>query len=360
MTLKVLVIGAGGVGVLTAYSLFHRAKCEVSLVVRSDYEKAVQDGYEIDSCDYGQIHNWKPHHLYRSIEEASASGQFFDYLVVTTKNIPDGPSPVRKFIEPVLKSCFENWDPKTGKSLNVFLVQNGIDIELEIIDLLKADHLCSDGVHGPKVTLLSGVQMIGSTKIGNCQILHKGQDYLIMGAFDPKDTLAISKVAEFKDLYWNEGKNHFELDENVKWSRWRKLVYNATINPLTAIVGLDFTRTLLFGFDGSTEFGILRPAMKEILAIAKSDGHIIPEEVMDYMIDCDRTMVYKPSMMVDVEKTQLMELEVILGNPLKVAAQNKVPCPNLTLLYNIGKIIQGRTKEKIGMITFNEKTGNLE
>ena len=361
-----LVIGSGGVATITALSLDKRGKSDVTMIVRSDYNTAVEDGYTIDSCDYGKIKGWRPTKICKTVEESVSNGEFYDYVLVTTKNIPDGPTPVAKILEPVVQESFKSWKnfdekERENKVLTIIMIQNGIDIETEVYELLKADHLVADGIHGPKVVVLSGVQMIGSTRTAPATISHKGQDYLILGAFDQSDELAKAKVLEFKDIYLNEGHNAVEIDEKVRWSRWRKLIYNATINPLTAIVCLDFTRTLMFGApDKATANQILKPAMREILAIAKAEGHIIGEEVMDIMIDGDRKLIYKPSMMVDTERDQLMEIEVILGNPIRTAKKLDVPTPYLSMLYNIAHIIQMRNKEKMGMITLDEETITLK
>lgn len=67
--------------------------------------------------------------------------------------------------------------------------------------------------------------------------------------------------------------------------------------------------------------------MGEIRAIAKADGHILTEEDEDYMIDSDGEVYYKPSMLVDVEKGNLMEMEVILKAPLDVAKSTMFQLP---------------------------------
>ena len=361
-----LVVGSGGVATITALSLDLKQKSNITMIVRSDYDQAVKEGYSIKSCDYGDFKGWRPTNIFKSVEESVANGEFYDYVLITTKNIPDGPTPVKKILEPVVQNCFKSWlkfpeEVRKDKALSIILIQNGIDIENEVYDLLKSDHLIADGVNGPKVALLSGVQMIASTRTAPATIDHKGQDYLILGAFDNKDELSKQKVLEFRDIYLNEGKNVVEIDDKVRWSRWRKLVYNATINPLTAIVCLDFTRTLMFsGPNEATEFELLRPAMKEILAIAKAEGYIIDEEVMTFMIEGEKQVFYKPSMMVDTERNQLMEIEVILGNPIRTAKKLGVPTPYLSMLYNIAHIIQMRNKEKLGLIKVDEATSTMQ
>ncbi|SCU92715.1 LANO_0E01860g1_1 [Lachancea nothofagi CBS 11611] len=351
-----LVIGAGGVGVITTYSLFNAGLSEVSLVVRSDYEHVTKHGYSIDSCDYGTIANWRPHGVFKTAEDASTSGHFFDYVVVTVKNIPDGPKSgaVHEIVRPVVES---NHQLDASRITCIVLIQNGLDIEKELLEHFDQ--------HSYNLVLLSGVQLIGSTKNGPGNVVQKGQDRLSVGPFDATDLTATECAKKFVKLYSNEGHNIVEIESDVKHSRWRKLLYNAVVNPTTALAQLDATRCLKFSKDKtSTENCIWRPGMYEIIAIAASEGVIIDPKEMDFFLDFTRRILYKPSMCIDYEKGQLMELEVILGNPLKVANRNGVPAPTLTILYHLMTILQGKIKESKGLLHFDEEkmdtTSDLE
>lgn len=61
-TQKVLVVGAGGVGTMAAVALERSGMASVTAVLRSNYEKVVRDGFEIDSVNHGKLSNWKPTH----------------------------------------------------------------------------------------------------------------------------------------------------------------------------------------------------------------------------------------------------------------------------------------------------------
>lgn len=346
-----LVVGAGGVGVATAYSLSHSGQSVVSLVVRSDFNHVLENGYQLDSRDYGIVKNWRPDNLFQSAVDAAQSGMFFDYVVVTVKNVPDGPSygKVSEIIRPIVES---NRKISRDRLTNILLVQNGIDIEKELLESFTEVQY--------NLSLLSGVQMIASTKIGPGIIQQKGQDSLSVGPFNPDDLNAVSAAHKFVSIYNNEGCNHVQYDPEVRKSRWNKLLYNATINSTTAIVGLDAVRCLEFGEDRKgTEMHILRPAMKEIIAIAASEGIIVEEKQIDHFISIGRRLVYKPSMCIDNEKRQLMEIEVILGNPVKIAEKNGVAVPTLTILYHLMTLLQAKIKETKGLLTFDEKVLKL-
>ncbi|CEP62553.1 uncharacterized protein LALA0_S05e08196g [Lachancea lanzarotensis] len=347
-----LVIGAGGVGVITTYSLFNAGLSEVSLVVRSDYDHVVEHGYSIDSCDYGIVENWKPHHLFRTATDAAKSGYFFDYIVVTVKNIPDGPKSgtVHEIVRPVILS---NHQINAARTTSVVLIQNGLDIEKELFEHFDPNHY--------KLALLSGVQLIGSTKVSTGKVVQIGQDRLSVSPFDSKDEAALEQAKLFASIYSNEGQNEVKFENNARHTRWKKLLYNAVVNTTTALAQLDATRCLKLSKNGtSTEQNLWVPGMMEIIAIAASEGVVVEPREMDFFLNFTKTYIYKPSMCVDYEKGQLMELEVILGNPLKIAEKNGVPAPTLFVIYQLMTILQGKTKERRGLIRFNETTKEVE
>lgn len=323
MKSKIALIGSGGVGTIAAYGLELNGKSAVTAVVRSDYERVKNRGYTIDSCDYGQVEGFRPTNVVNSLEKAAEYGPF-EYIVVTTKNLPDI-SKVEDLVAPLVS------DEST-----VLLLQNGVEIGAPLIKKF------------PKNVILSGVSMISSTNHGG-SIHHEGKDSIKIGYFNnpnlsPESQRAASE--KFIELYANKH-NECVYDEDVKFTRWRKLVYNATLNSVCTLTGVDVGRLELFGGTDS----IVRQAMKEVLAIAKSEGVIIGEEVMDVMLRSDDGVYYAPSMLVDLRKGNYIESEVIMGNAVRTAQKNGVECPIMTLVYNLLCVIQMRTKEKNGLVT---------
>lgn len=57
---RILIVGTGGIGTVSAYSLEKGGQAEVTAVMRSNYEAAMKDGIDIDSVQYGQVKGWKP------------------------------------------------------------------------------------------------------------------------------------------------------------------------------------------------------------------------------------------------------------------------------------------------------------
>ncbi|GME69652.1 unnamed protein product [[Candida] boidinii] len=317
---KVLLIGMGGVGTIAAYALEYGGKAEVTAVLRSDYDLLKEKGFEINSVDYGHIPVFRPTNIVKSIGEANEKFGPFDYAVFTTKCIPDV-NP----IEPLIKEAYVK-----GKT-SIVLLQNGFGIENDTLEDI------------PEATVISGVTMISST-LYHGVVQHVGEDLLKFGLFNTKASNAAEQKAlceKFVELYSND-KNQCSYDDDVKFTRWRKLVYNATLNSTCAITNLDTGRIELFGGNGT----IIKPAMAEVIAIAKSDGVDLPAGIDDFMIRSDDPNYYAPSMLVDLRKGNFIEYQVILGNALKVAKKNNVPTPTLTVLYNLLHLIQMRTMEE--------------
>lgn len=205
----------------------------------------------------------------------------FDYIVITTKDLPDCGSPI---INQVSRAV-------TPGITVIVLIQNGLNIERPWLERF------------PKNIVLSGINMIGSKEAAPGVIDHTARDNLSIGAFRNVNVDAGEEqrsTAEFVAMYSAAGKTSCILTLDVGWDRWRKLVYNATFNPLCATTGLDSGSLQLA--DGALTT-LIKPAMMEIVATAAASGHVYAEDVIERMIDEDPIEAhFVPSMLQDVRK----------------------------------------------------------
>jgi 2-dehydropantoate 2-reductase len=280
-----------------------------------------------------------------------ASERQFDYIVCTTKNQPDCPPSLTELIAPAVQP---------GRTV-IVLIQNGLNIEKPIFEAF------------PNNIVLSGVSMIGSHETEPGVIEHDDNDRVLIGPFHNPNLTAESEEAAARDfvrIYSAGGKTDCELQLDVNFARWRKLVYNACLNSICALTGLDTGRIRLA--DGAID-GLVRPAMEEIRAAAKAVGVELPPDVCDFMINIDPiTMYLPPSMLGDMRKVCFLwandrlkakqkeqgnytEFENIVGEPLRVGTALGVPMPTLKVLYHLLQAIQWRTKEVKGKVTIPPK-----
>ncbi|KAF1963661.1 2-dehydropantoate 2-reductase [Byssothecium circinans] len=337
-----LVIGGGSVGTIAALNLDVGGLADVTLVLRSNYDVVNEKGFDIDSCDHGVIKGWRPSIVRNTIPNTRQENlPPYDYIVLATKNIPDIPPTVVDLIAPAL--------PASNTHTTLVLIQNGLNIEKPFLE----SH--------PQTTVLSGVSLIGSAETEKGRIEQDDRDRLLIGAFaNPNiaQTDADKRAEEFVRIYGKGGKTECVLSKDVLHDRWRKLVYNACLNPICAVTGLDTGRIRLA--EGAVE-GLVKPAMREIVEAAKrSAGVTLAEDVVDYMIEVDKLELYlSPSMLADVRKGNFIEFENLLGEPLREGKKAGVAMPTLEALYQIAKAVQWRTKEAWGLVEIpaGEKKG---
>jgi 2-dehydropantoate 2-reductase len=292
--IKVLVIGGGGVGTMAAYALESAGEAEVTMVLRSNFNAVKQNGFTIDSIQHGHdITGWRPSHLIEkvpSITDVAAAP--FDYVIVATKNIPD----VKPTVVDIVKEAV------TPSKTSILLLQNGLNIEKPVISRF------------PDNVVLSGVSLISTTETEHGVIRHDFTDDCKVGPFSGSGSKVQPEVAEASarrlvDAYNACGKVNWEYDDDVPFTRWRKLVYNSSFNSVAAVTGMDTARMRM------SEFVIdelVLPIMLEIEAAAKAAGIELPVGIEQKIIRVDPTdTAFVPSMGQDAAKVcSLVQMQI--------------------------------------------------
>lgn len=300
---QAVLIGAGGVGSVVALAMEMSGVLDVTVVARSIYDTVSEVGFQFDSVDYGVIESWKPHRLACSVEDAANWGPY-DYVVVCTKNIPE----IQK-TENLIR-------PLVTPKCRILLVQNGVYNEIPIMNEF------------PESYVMGGMTLIAAINHGG-KVKHMCSDHITIGTLD-KRPQAIEASKEFVEIY-NRSKSKAVFTENLSARRWWKLLYNATYNPASAIMGIDTGRIHLSGLNET----LVEPAMREVLKIAETElGEEFPPNTIEDMLDHGNMGIYyEPSMLVDCKKGRVMELEVLLGVPVKCAAKHGIDVPVLQVMY---------------------------
>ncbi|KAH7303956.1 ketopantoate reductase PanE/ApbA-domain-containing protein [Stachybotrys elegans] len=328
---NILVVGFGGIGTITAYNLEASGLASVTGVLRSNYDHVNEHGFNIWSCDHGEIPSWKPTHISRTVPNVKddASADPFDFIVVCTKNIVDVPPTVAEIIAPAV----------TPNHTAIVLVQNGLNIEKPLIAAF------------PGNIVISGISRMSSAELSPGKVFHQDHDILIIGAFRNPNLKVEDEQASakrFRDLYNASGKATGQYEEDVAFMRWRKLVYNASWNSLCAITRMDTSKLRIAKFP-VTE--LVLPVMLEIKSISRAAGVKLAADQEDVSLAGDALDAYfRPSMQQDIEKGNFMELEIIVGESVREAQKLGVPAPTLTFIYSLLKTLQAGTKMSKGMI----------
>ncbi|KAI3393737.1 hypothetical protein diail_3783 [Diaporthe ilicicola] len=332
---NILLVGSGGVGTMAAYALEKGGKASVTSVLRSNYSIVKEQGFHINSIEHGQVQSWRPTAIRNTIPKATEEDLQYHYVVITTKNIADIPPAMTELIAPAV----------TPGYTNIVLLQNGLNIERPFIKAF------------PTNPVLSGITVIGASENPRGTIKHDNYDISYIGAFDnPNIQSDVSQAAAraFVDIYGACPAVKCSYDEDVPFSRWRKLLYNASFNTVAAILRMDVSRMRA---SEHVVDDLIRPLMLEIAATAAAKGVALPPELAEKIITVDLyESFFRPSMCQDVGKGNFIEFENIVGEPLREAQELGVPTPTLRAVYGLLKGLQFQTKEAKGLVTVPEKT----
>lgn len=132
-------------------------------------------------------------------------------------------------------------------------------------------------------------------------------------------------------------------EENVNHLLWEKLFVNITINSLTSILGvtMDF-----LGYESPIDNAVSN-VLKEAIKVAKADGEEFDyEEIKKSLYDLTSKYIGgKASMLQDIEKKRLTEIDVINGAVVRIGKKYNIPTP-----VNEAVVSLVHSKEKLNIL----------
>jgi 2-dehydropantoate 2-reductase len=200
-------VGAGAVGCFYA-SRLHRpsANLLVSLVCRSNYEAIASKGVTLRTRAFGN-YVFTPEHVFPSIPAAAKQKIPWDYVVVTTKALPDV-SDDSELIHDLI----------TSESSTVVLIQNGVGVEEPYRKRF------------PKNVILSAVTIISAEQVEHGVIVQNRWTRISIGPYtDGLGSRELgagdAKIKDFVGLLSEGGIKDAELydERGLQMVRWHKI-----------------------------------------------------------------------------------------------------------------------------------------
>jgi 2-dehydropantoate 2-reductase len=202
----------------------------------------------------------------------------------------------------------------------VLLFQNGLGMEPAVHALV-----------GEQVLVVGGLCFICANKVGPGQIHHLDYGRVLMAIYgdrylpQPTSPLLQKIAADFE-----QASLETRLSENLMLARWQKLVWNIPFNGLSVI--LDALTDALIAHPQT--YKLATQLMHEVAAAAAGYQLEISENHIQAMLADTRQMPpYRTSMKIDYDERRPLEVEAILGNPIRYAAQVGVAMRSTTMLY---------------------------
>lgn len=308
---RILIFGAGGIGAGYCYALLRKLRPEdVVAVCRSNFDAASKNGFLLQSTIWGQDLHYKPT-IASSVEEAVSlsGGKPFDYIVVSSKVLRTGTSPVA-----LVK-------PAVSRHTSVVLLQNGIAIEEEWAKSY------------PNTPILSGVVYFAVTQTSPAVFSHSEIELMHIGTY-PKDAPAEHKEAAqvWVNLVGECGATA-KLHDDIQSERWAKLMMNAPLNPICALSRSRDSQFINSG-EGTSEF--MRDTIIEVFEVAHAYGYNLDKSRADnviYRMHHRAPPGVQPSMMADALASRNMEVDAVVGNVVRLAQEKGVKTPILRTIY---------------------------
>ncbi len=290
----------------------------------------------------------------------AASPRDWDYIIVTTKALPDR-SDDSALIAPLVgpRSC-------------IVLIQNGVGVEQPYRTRFPATPIIS------AVTVISAEQTSpGTVRQNRWTRIHLGP-YSDSASFDttpssashayprgddttgaphptPDDTTTTPSPstlqqtgAHFSALladWWTRLGGIRDVDATdevaLQTVRWHKLCINAAFNPSAVLSGGRGNADMVRDPELRVHLaGVMREiweAAPRILGRGFPSYMAGPEKILK---SSERNVGSKPSMLLDWEGGRPMEVEVILGNPVRIARARGVEMPRLQTVYALVRSMQ--------------------
>ncbi|KAH8884640.1 2-dehydropantoate 2-reductase [Thozetella sp. PMI_491] len=347
----IVFVGAGAVGCFYASRLHYPAhNVYTSLIARSNYKALAKDGVKLQTHSFGD-YTFHPHGVFPSpaaaaVAPSTAAAQpgarDWDFIVVTTKALPDRTNDA-ELIAPLI-----------GPRSTIVLIQNGVGVEEPYRTRFPDTPIVS------AVTVISAAQISpGTIKQNRWTRIHLGPYSYSASSSSPPSGEARNMDLEQRGLaranqlgdYWTRlGRiRDVEVADEIglQLIRWHKLCINSAFNPSAVLSGGRGNADMVRDPELREHLaGVMREiweATPRILGRGFPDELAAPERILK---STERNVGSKPSMLLDWEGARSLELEVILGNPVRIARAKGVELPRMQTLYALLRSAQAMREEK--------------
>lgn len=304
------ILGTGALGGFYGARL-QQAGLEVHFLLHQDYQHVRQHGLVIESPDgdftLSQVQ------AYENVKEMPRC----DVVAVTLKTTQNILLP--RMLPVVLKD--------DGV---VLVLQNGLGVEDQVAKIV-----------GPQ-RVMGGLCFVCSNKVrpGHIRHLDYSEIYLAEYAADHQPHEITQRMRQIAKDFERAGIS-VKLGEDLLLARWRKLVWNIPFNGLSVV--LNATTAQLMADVHARR--LVERLMGEVIVAAQSCDRVIPASFIQKMLDDTTTMKpYRTSMKIDYEERRRLEIEAIIGNPLRVAQQAGADLPKIAMLYEQLKFLDAQNQ----------------
>ncbi|KAK6003261.1 hypothetical protein QM012_001106 [Aureobasidium pullulans] len=311
--IRVLLFGLGAIGGFYAFVLGRNKNVSLSVVARSNYEQVKSHGLSVQSENHGN-HKVNIDQIYKVPDEITTP---FDYIICTHKAVNPGKVP------PLLRSA-------VGDQTTFVIIQNGVGNEEPFRSIF------------PNNTIISCVTWVGATQISPGVIKHTKSEDMQMGLL-PNSNIAKeleqSRLDTLATLL-KAGGTVFQVENDIQIKRWEKVTWNAAWNSITTLTDVNTQDWLK---SSPQAMATTKRLMHEVIDVANRCNVPIEHKLADDLVSKILAMpgIFS-SMHTDMKEGRPLEVDVILGYPIKKATDFGMDVPVLSTIYALTTAVNGR------------------
>lgn len=138
-----------------------------------------------------------------------------------------------------------------------------------------------------------------------------------------------------------EGGLSVSLEENIQIRKWEKVICNIFWNPISVITQQNMGVPFFESSEESEAFG--KALMLDVIAVGRNSGVPLDDSLADKYIAFTKSLgSFQPSMLHDFKAGIPLELDVIIGAPMRKAIQLGMDVPTLRTVYVLVSAINRR------------------
>ncbi len=180
--------------------------------------------------------------------------------------------------------------------------------------------------------VVPGIAFIGAERTGPGHVEHTAAGHVILGESDGGVTQRLEGLV----AALGEAAIDARVSEDIRRDQWRKLIWNASFNGMTALTG-TYAHELLADDEGRPT---VLAAMREVIAVARALGVALDKaEAETTVAFTEKTGPVRTSMLVDREHGRRLEVEALYGPPVREGRRLGVPVPTLEALYAMLRVV---------------------
>ena len=294
MKQRYAIIGTGALGGLYG-GMLARHGHEVHFLLHSDFQHVVDHGLKVDST-WGNFQ--LDVHAHQNAETLPPCDVTIVALKTTRNDLLSELLPL----------------PTRNGGL-VLVLQNGLDVEADSAAVVGMDRV------------LGGCCFLCSNKVGPGHIHHMDFGRIVFGEYARNEvTPRVQRICD----EMNAAGIDVMVSDDLKMVRWRKLMWNIPFNGLSVVLNAS-TKEIV---ENPYAESLTNTIIVEVHAAAAACGVVVDEAMIHKTMARTKKMVpYDSSMRLDYLNKRPMEVESILGNPLRAASGVNHKMPLVEMLY---------------------------